>query len=78
MKVDFLGFFFFFLIHLNKIQKGWILQVELVQRNNAEQDTQAQHSPAKGTGKKHTDTYFLWIKEGIKLASKINTKILLL
>lgn len=49
-----------------------------MQRNNAEQDTQAQHSPAKGTGKKHTDTYFLWIKEGIKLASKINTKILLL
>lgn len=66
--------FFFFLIALYKIQKGWILQVELVQRKN-EQHTRAQHSPAKGTGKKHTDTYFFWIKEGIKLASNINSKI---
>lgn len=39
-----------------------------MQRNNAEQDTQAQHIPAKGTGKKHTGTSEL--KKGLNLPVK--------
>lgn len=44
---------------------------------NAEQTAQAQHSPAKGAGNKHSDIHFFWTKEGIKLGCKINPKVLL-
>lgn len=67
---------FFLLICLYKPQKGWKIQAELVKNNNAEQTTQAQHSPAKGAGNKHADIYFFGIKEGIKFACELNSKVL--